>query len=1631
MKAQKNKFMILSLFLSFCLILQVTPDSNTFQSIVDLDSEFPKPYTLKDGKVVVTTSAVGTLRTNVSKFDNEGKPIYGNYSLLNGYSEDAHIVETTDNYLMAFHDKLTSSNSLSKENIMTFKDKSAPIKSVIRKNGIYQKTSVVSLKNGHVVIAGIGPKSTTGAETPTDINIYDPTTLAGGNGLSFTGYSDYISCYEQKENHVYCVYVSYEDVFVSKLKIKHILVNGNTLTEQGDQVIKAFYTEFNFLKAIKFKDDESMVLFQTGEGKSKLGHHGGNLFFYHLKVTSAPFVVTVKRYEYLYPDCLYEKDKHDPEHVNADIAVLSPHRVYAVCETKSNRFKGFIIYPDKTERVEIDEFYFNNFLAENVKSPAFAKFGQSLGIFYTQIAVSLKKNVAFHLMNYPDCHNYRAYPILLPRGFSTEIDFNGRVFLNNPYPANRANEDVFVRFKPFTNVTATRFLNKTALQTNVDLPPSLALKFSTKERTGLYDIEYTATRYDEYDGLIIGKTCSITFNTPECLYRCESCTQKGDDNHHYCLGCREGGRYYEEEDPALPNEGFGKPHFCRDCNESCTTCYDKFVLKPIPTTNCKKCDYDNNYFHYEFDERTCISNETKKYWESVIGSAIYIDKSPGEDKKHLWRWRHCHDNCAECFERGDDDDNKCFRCKKDLYFWCNQTIGFGIPGSCHRDCVNNGFYKTIKEDREKCCPCLDHCKECKNETLCDKCYKPFLLTPEHDRCNESCSYCYAEDRTLGECVNCKTRYSTPRYTLNKTCVSEIPFIESIQRYHHIIDDKCNLLHGCKEGCHKCDPWYTDKCYECSSSYYKEDFFNHTQPKTFRCFNKTTCQGITPYKHDEKHKVGGVPVVENSVLVCLNCKYRNNSYRLPENDFYCGPKIRRTYIDISEYNKLSYCYFRCSSCDYWGNAMLMNCSACRDSNYYDLFKIGQYGNCYRKRHKCGIYPYYHDYDYAEVIGKDEDDCGEDCDICLYNMTCTPEFPFFVYETHECVEYCPLYDILNNVCSTDKRGGFILLDNPFGVKEKYDSLNTTVSLNEIVSSKIFQYFISSYDIDEKIITNNINNYLGSGQIYNLPESKIIVGNNISIELSSVSLELQKLTNLLTGKQTTPQSTSIIDLTSCQSILKKKYGLPEAEDLWILKGDTIQEIAEQYLSNQVDYQLFSTSLGAFLPLNDCKDSGITAEITNPFNISSLLGNLQFKTASVVDNGYNAFDVNSPFYNDICTPFTNENGNDVLLDERRSEYFNAEVNLCEKGCQFLNYNETINMYTCNCSIKGSVNDDISYEITPMTIPDDFYKKQSGYSNIKVFKCAKQVFSAKGQGWNFGSYILLACFVGFIAMVVLYFLKGRKAMDDEFKKILCVDNSQIANPPKPVNELKKDYDELMGQPKVQNPKKDVVYSDDELNSADYSVATEKDFRTYIQYYWSLLKFKQLCIFTFYTNTDHNLRCVKVALFILFLSFYLAFTALFFNDSIMRAIYTYKGNTDAAVHIPNIILSSLCTLIMSFIVRFVSLSERDIMSIKRIKEQDDRISKAEKTKLNLKIKIIVLFVISGLLIGLCWYYVAAFCAVFKNSQVNYFINAFAAFLVCNIWPCVTSLIAPIFRIKSIRNKNSECMYKFSQIIAYI
>ena len=91
-----------------------------------------------------------------------------------------------------------------------------------------------------------------------------------------------------------------------------------TITDsENKQIIKNFYTVFNFIKAIRYNDNEAIVVFKTGNGNS-----GKDL----LLVNGDS--ISVKRYEYLYDQC---EKIDDPEDYKVNAAILSDKRIYVIC----------------------------------------------------------------------------------------------------------------------------------------------------------------------------------------------------------------------------------------------------------------------------------------------------------------------------------------------------------------------------------------------------------------------------------------------------------------------------------------------------------------------------------------------------------------------------------------------------------------------------------------------------------------------------------------------------------------------------------------------------------------------------------------------------------------------------------------------------------------------------------------------------------------------------------------------------------------------------------------------------------------------------------------------------------------------------------------------------------------------------------------------------------------------------------------------------------------------------------------------------------------------------------------------------------------------------------------------------
>ena len=229
------------------------------------------------------------------------------------------------------------------------------------------------------------------------------------------------------------------------------------------------------------------------------------------------------------------------------------------------------------------------------------------------------------------------------------------------------------------------------------------------------------------------------------------------------------------------------------------------------------------------------------------------------------------------------------------------------------------------------------------------------------------------------------------------------------------------------------------------------------------------------------------------------------------------------------------------------------------------------------------------------------------------------------------------------------------------------------------------------------------------------------------------------------------------------------------------------------------------------------------------------------------------------------------------------------------------------------------------------------------------------------------------------------------------------------------------------------VYNENELNNMDYNYALKYDKRTYTQYYWSLIKKKHLIIFTFLSNNDYNIISIKINLFLVIFTSYFTINGFFFNDETMHKIYINNVNFSILYQIPQIILSSVISIILNYTLKILALSENDILELK--KERDfKKMTKKSKVSLKyIKIKFIIFFIISIMLLGFFWYFIACFCGIFINTQILLIKDTFSSFLLTLIYPFGWNLIPAIFRIIALRDKQKKrkCVYQISKLMGLI
>jgi hypothetical protein len=147
----------------------------------------------------------------------------------------------------------------------------------------------------------------------------------------------------------------------------------------------------------------------------------------------------------------------------------------------------------------------------------------------------------------------------------------------------------------------------------------------------------------------------------------------------------------------------------------------------------------------------------------------------------------------------------------------------------------------------------------------------------------------------------------------------------------------------------------------------------------------------------------------------------------------------------------------------------------------------------------------------------------------------------------------------------------------------------------------------------------------------------------------------------------------------------------------------------------------------------------------------------------------------------------------------------------------------------------------------------------------------------------------------------------------------------------------------------------------------------------------------------------------------------------MHKIYEDEGVFNFVYNLPKIIYSTIISSIIDIIIKQLALYETSILDIK--KEKKD-LNKANKTKTNIIIKLVLFFIISLVFLGIFWFYIGCFCVTYPNTQIYLLKDTLISFSLSLIIPFIKFLLPCFIRIKSLKDsaKCLKCLYNISKIL---
>ena len=997
-------------------------------------------------------------------------------------------------------------------------------------------------------------------------------------------------------------------------------------------------------------------------------------------------------------------------------------------------------------------------------------------------------------------------------------------------------------------------------------------------------------------------------------------------------------------------------------------------------------------------------------------------------------------DCSDfCFQENTIFDLNIAECK------CNELYKFEYNNTCYKNCPNGMLH--IKYDKYTCSSSypenyyLDN-----NDNIYKQCYS---------KC-KSCSK--AGDNLYHNCDLCED---------GLTLINDIEAVKNncyqkCQNYYYFYFDSSNssYLYACTENC-------------------KDDYNKIIEPKK-KCINYCKNDDTYKYEYDNKFydKCPQNTKTYEDLKICLDSCYDeqfeynktcynncpNNTYRLFESRNICVVNVPENfYLDEND-NIYKKCYSKCKSCSKYGNDINHNCDECINDFKFLNDSFSQKNNCYQ------ICPYYYyfendnnykctEYDQCNsnynrlIISRNQciDDCKKDYEyIYEYNNTCLMQCDENLkidVDTKHCLKNC--------------------YDNQFIFKEFCYNDFPTNNSELFEDGNIFINNLTNFDdILTNIILSAYSPEIGNKLVIQRPDETIFQITNSKNELE-----------LLKDKSNNTFNMSIIDLAQCEILLKKENNINENDSLIFIKS----EIKTKKVSEKnIKYDVYNPYNKEKLNISICEQ--VPVNIYFPMELSEGTKEMY---EQMKNSGYDMFNINDPFYQDICTPFDSPTGTDILLSDRIDYIFHNDDTKCQSNCQYSQYSIESKYLSCSCSINENENIEHkkSDKFNPKKIYESFFEVLK-YSNYDILKCYNIIMDINVIKINIGSIFVIINFSYFLICLFIFIFRGliplkiklRNELYNEQKKYNLIFKYNInevlysSSKKKFIPKIIPKNNEIKINKKIfiftafKSNFKDKISPKSKINSNTNSKLNIFD-RTPVKilYKNKLNKYKQNRLIKYnkkiipkkeYSDYELNeleydeaIKFDKRSLceiywqtlkreHLIFFTFfncgdYNLLNVFFFSDDSMHKLFLSYGKYDFIQQIPQITYSTIISQIIEVFLCFLSLTDKYCYEIKSnfIKGNKGNIAKLFNC---IYIKLIYFFRFILIFFGIYWYIISVFCGIYRNTQIIFIKDSIISFTVGLLYPFIFYLISVSLRVCSLRNSKKRCkyVYKFSYIIPF-